>query len=89
MGTRLHVGNLSFQTTEQALKERFAADGRQVAEVAVVTDRATGQSRGFAFVQMASDADAQAAIAALNGTQIDGRAIKVSEARERTGGPRS
>jgi RNA recognition motif-containing protein len=89
MGSRLHVGNLSFQTTEQSLKEHFAADGRNVAEVAVVTDRATGQSRGFGFVTMGSDADAQAAITALNGVEIDGRAIKVSEARERTGGPRS
>ena len=85
----MYVGNLSFGTTEQALKEHFAADGRQVTEVAIVTDRATGQPRGFAFVQMGSDADAQSAISALNGREVDGRAIKVSEARERTGGPRS
>ena len=89
MGTKLYVGNLSAGTTEQALKAHFEADGRKVNEVAIVTDRATGQPRGFAFVQMGSDADAQAAISALNGREVDGRTIKVSEARERTGGPRS
>jgi cold-inducible RNA-binding protein len=86
MGTRLYVGNLSFSTTEQALRDLFAADGRKVAEVTVVADRATGQPRGFAFVEMGSQSDAEAAISSLNGREVDGRTLKVSEARERAGG---
>lgn len=83
MGTRIYVGNLSYSTTEETLRELFGADGRQVAEVAIVTDRATGAPRGFAFVQMGSDADAAAAITAMEGREVDGRTLKVSEARDR------
>jgi cold-inducible RNA-binding protein len=85
-GTRLYVGNLSFHTTEPTLRAAFEADGRQVVEVKIVTDRDTGQPRGFAFVEMASPADAEASIAALDGSQLDGRSLRVSIAQERTGG---
>lgn len=83
MGKRLFVGNLSFQTTEGTLESLFSQDGRQVASVSVVQDRETGRSRGFAFVEMANDADAQAAMKALDGAQVDGRAVRVNEAEER------
>jgi RNA recognition motif-containing protein len=84
MATKLYVGNLSFDTTEETLRNLFEADGRRVEEVAVVMDRDTGRSRGFAFVQMGSPDDAKAAVAALNGRDVDGRQLNVSEARERT-----
>ncbi len=83
MSTRIYVGNLSFDTTEQTLAEAFEQDGRKVSNIQVITDRDTGRSRGFAFVEMASDADAQAAIAALDGTDLDGRQLRVNEAEER------
>jgi len=86
MGTRLYVGNLSYSTTEESLRSAFEQDGRTVTEVKVVTDRDTGQPRGFAFVEMGSAADAQAAIAALDGQSLDGRTLKVNEALERSGG---
>ncbi|HEV8113833.1 MAG TPA: RNA-binding protein [Planctomycetota bacterium] len=86
MGSKLFVGNLSYNTTEADLRAAFAADGRQVKEVAIITDRMTGQPRGFAFVQMGSNEDAAAAIQALDGTQMDGRALRVNEAQERQGG---
>ena len=86
MGLRLFVGNLSFNTSEETLRAAFAANGRQVREVSIMTDRATGQPRGFAFVEMGSQADAQAAIQELNGKDLDGRAINVNEARERSSG---
>ena len=85
MGTRLFVGNLSFDTTEQALMAAFGTDGRRVASLGIVMDRDTGRSRGF--VEMESDGDAQGAIKALNGSQINGRTLRVSEAEERK--PRS
>jgi cold-inducible RNA-binding protein len=85
-GARLYVGNLSFQTTEASVRELFAQDGRTVVEVKLVTDRDTGQPRGFGFVEMASAQDAQAAIAACDGKALDGRTLKVSEAQERSGG---
>jgi len=92
---KLYVGNLSFSTTEEALQNEFSAHG-QVEEVAVITDRDTGRPRGFAFVTMSNDAEAQAAIESLNGTELDGRAITVNEAKPKTnagggggrGGPR-
>ena len=85
---RLYVGNLSFDTTEQGLTELFSQYGT-VANVAVITDRATGRSRGFAFVEMSADTEAKAALDALDGKEIDGRSLKVSEARERAErGPR-
>jgi RNA recognition motif-containing protein len=83
MGKRLYVGNLSFSTTEATLQAAFSQDGRKVASVSVVQDRDTGKSRGFAFVEMATDGDAQAAIQAMNGVQVDGRALRVNEAEER------
>jgi len=83
MGKRLYVGNLSFQTTEDSLREAFESDGRSVESVHIVTDRDTGRPRGFAFVEMGSDADAASAIDALNETELEGRTIQVNEARER------
>ena len=85
MGKRLYVGNLSYSTTEADLRDAFAAAG-EVAEVKVVLDRDTGRPRGFAFVEMATDAAAQSAMETLNGKDLQGRTIAVSEARERTGG---
>jgi RNA recognition motif-containing protein len=89
MSKRLFVGNLSFQTTEAGLSAIFAQEGRQVSTVTLVLDRDTGRSRGFAFVEMATDADAQKAIKSLDGTQLEGRALKVdiaAERKPRTGG---
>jgi RNA recognition motif-containing protein len=83
MGTRLYVGNLSYNVTEPELREAFGEEGRNVVEVKVVMDRDTGRPRGFAFVEMGSDAEASAAITSLTGREIQGRAINVSEARER------
>ena len=93
MGTRIYVGNLSFNTTEDVLRALCAEDGRNVSKVSIVTDRETGQPRGFAFVDFATEKDAQAAIAAMNGAQLGGRSLTVNEAREREqrgggGGPR-
>ena len=87
MGNRLYVGNLSFDTNDDSLRAAFAADGRNVKEVTIMTDRETGRPRGFAFVEMASSEDAQSAITALDGAELDGRNIKVNEAKERE--PRS
>ncbi|MCA8950199.1 MAG: RNA-binding protein [Planctomycetes bacterium] len=86
MGTRLYVGNLSFQTTEDALREAFGGDGRTVSEVKIMLERDTGRSRGFAFVEMGSDEDAQGAIAAMNGAELDGRPLRVNEAEPRREG---
>ncbi len=87
MGTRLYVGNLSYNVTEPELRDAFAEGGRNVVEVKVVMDRDTGRPRGFAFVEMGSDDEATAAISSLSGREIQGRAINVSEARARE--PRS
>jgi len=84
MGTKLYVGNLAFSTTEETLRGLFEADGRRVVEVSLVTDRVTGQSRGFAFVEMGSPEDATAAIEAVNGKVVDGRTLTVNEARPKT-----
>lgn len=80
----LFVGNLSFQTTADELRTHFAPYG-QITRVHMVIDRETGRSRGFAFVEMPSDDEAQRAIAALDGRPIGGRNIKVNEARPKTG----
>ena len=85
MGQKLYVGNLGFDVTSQELQDVFAGVGA-CDSVAVITDRATGQSRGFGFVEMASNGDAQKAIQQLDGKEIKGRAIRVSEARDRDGG---
>jgi len=87
MGTRLYVGNLSYNVTEPELREVFAEGGRNVVEVKIVMDRDTGRPRGFAFVEMGTDAEAEAAISSLTGREIQGRPINVSEARARA--PRS
>jgi len=87
MGSRLYVGNLSFQTTEDTLIAALSEGGRVVKDVHIVTDRETGRPRGFAFAEMANEADAQAAIQALDGTELDGRTLTVNEARERTPRP--
>jgi len=86
MGNKIFVGNLSFDMTEQELHDVFAADNRQVDRVSIVTDRETGRPRGFAFVEMASNADAAAAIAAVDGQEHLGRALRVNEAHDK---PRS
>jgi len=82
MGNRLYVGNLSFQATTETLKAAFASMG-EVVDVHIVTDRESGQSRGFGFVTMGSAQEAQNAIAQLNGTMIEGRPVRVNEAEER------
>ena len=83
MGKRLYVGNLSYDSTEDSVRSAFSADGRSVTEVIIMMDRDTGRPRGFGFVEMGSDQDAQAAIQAMDGADLDGRTIKVNEARER------
>jgi len=82
MGTRLYVGNLPFDVDETQLRGLFEKDGRQVSEVKIIMDRDTGRPRGFAFVEMGSQADASGAISALNGTEVGGRALTVNEARD-------
>lgn len=87
---RIYVGNLSYTTDEQGLRAAFAEHG-EVQNVALIMDRETGRPRGFAFVEMTNDAEADAAIEALNGATLDGRRLTVNEARpreERGGGPR-
>ena len=81
MGNRLYVGNLSFGTTQAAIEAAFAAAG-EVREVAMPTDRETGQPRGFAFVTMGTAQAATAAISQMNGVMLDGRNIKVNEAAQ-------
>ena len=80
MNTKLYVGNLSFDTTENGLQDAFAAHGT-VTEANLMTDRATGRPRGFAFVTMGSPDEAQKAVEALNGANLDGRTLTVNEAR--------
>ena len=80
--TKLYVGNISFRTTEDDLRDLFSAHGN-VSSASMVTDRDTGRSRGFAFVEMSSDAEAKAAIQALDGQTVDGRTIQVNVARPR------
>jgi len=79
----IFVGNLSFNTNEDELRQAFEAYG-QVDRVSILTDRDTGRSRGFGFVEMASNEDGEKAIAALNGAQLGGRTINVNEARPKT-----
>ncbi|MFB3816765.1 MAG: RNA recognition motif domain-containing protein [Candidatus Methylomirabilales bacterium] len=83
MGTRLYVGNLPFDVDESQLRTLFTGSGRTVTEVKMVTDRETGRPRGFAFIEMGSQADATAAVQELNGKELGGRALTVNEARER------
>ena len=85
MGKKIFVGNLSFDTTSADLESLFSEVG-QCESASVVNDRATGRSRGFGFVEMSSAAEAQQAINTLNGRELQGRTINVSEARERSSG---
>jgi RNA recognition motif-containing protein len=80
MGNKIFVGNLSWESTEQELNNLFSESG-QVASVKIITDKFTGQPKGFAFVEMATDAEARKAIEALNGTMLKDRALTVNEAR--------
>ena len=82
MNTKLYVGNLSYDATENDLQDAFAAFGT-VTDVNLITDRATGRSRGFAFVTFANPEAAKAALDGLQGKDVKGRALKISEARER------
>ncbi len=82
MGRKLYVGNLPYSTDQNSLQEAFSACGT-VDSVNVITDRDTGQSKGFAFVEMSSDGEAQKAIQELNGSNLGGRDIKVNEAKPR------
>ncbi|MBI5432913.1 MAG: RNA-binding protein [Planctomycetes bacterium] len=86
MGSKLYVGNLSFNTTEAGLREVFEAEGWNVKEIALMSDRETGRPRGFGFVTLGSDADAQAAIAKLDGFELDGRRLRVNEAQQKPAG---
>ncbi len=86
MSSKVYVGNLPFSSTEDELFSLFGADSRQVKEVAIITDRETGRPRGFAFVTMGSDDDARAAVEALDGASLGGRALRVNIAEERQGG---
>jgi RNA recognition motif-containing protein len=85
MAAKIYIGNLSFNTTTQDLEDMFGEFGT-VQSVNIIEDRETGRSRGFAFVEMASNEEAQNAISALNGKEIDGRSLTVNEARPREEG---
>jgi RNA recognition motif-containing protein len=82
MGKKLYVGNLSYHTYEDGLRDLFQNYGT-VASVKIITDRETGNSKGFGFVEMGSDSEAQAAIAGTNGKPLDGRNLKVNEALDK------
>jgi RNA recognition motif-containing protein len=85
MGKKLYVGNLSFDVDSSALEQMFTAFGT-VQSAQVIVDRDTGHSKGFGFVEMGSDAEAQAAIAAMSGKQMGGRSLTVNEAKPKEGG---
>jgi cold-inducible RNA-binding protein len=86
MSTKIYVGNLPYSCDGEQLRALFAEDGRNVEDVAIITDRVTGQPRGFAFVQMATADDAARAIEKLHGSNFGGRTLTVNEARPREGG---
>jgi cold-inducible RNA-binding protein len=86
MATKIYVGNLPYSCDAEQLRTLFSAEGRKVEDVAIITDRVTGQPRGFAFVQMSTDDDAKRAIEALHGASFGGRTLTVNEARPREGG---
>jgi RNA recognition motif-containing protein len=85
MGNRLFVGNLPFDVTEAQVRSFVAGDNRKVVSVKIVTDKDTGRSRGFAFVDLETDEEAQSAISELNGKDLGGRQVVVNEAQERGG----
>ena len=86
MGNRIYVGNLPFSADESSVKSLFEQNDLSVTEVKLITDRETGRPRGFGFVEMANSEDADKAISDLNGHQMDGRALTVNEAKERSEG---
>ena len=85
MGKKIYVGNLPYSVTDATLEQLFSAHGT-VQSAQVIMDRDTGRSKGFGFVEMASDSEAQAAMIALNLKEVDGRSLTVNEARPKTGG---
>jgi RNA recognition motif-containing protein len=87
MGRKIYVGNLSYNTTESELESLFGAHG-SVQSAQIISDKMTGRSKGFGFVEMATDEEAQAAIAALNGQEVDGRTLTVNEAKPKEDRPR-
>lgn len=87
MATKLYIGGLSYSTTEPTLKESFAQAGT-VVSATIIMDKMTGRSRGFGFVEMGSEEEAQQAISMFNGTELDGRTITVNEARPQEDRPR-
>jgi cold-inducible RNA-binding protein len=87
MGKKLYVGNLSFETMESDIQQMFSQAGT-VTSCSLITDKFTGKSRGFAFVEMGSDAEAQKAITQFHGKDLDGRALTVNEAKPREERPR-
>jgi RNA recognition motif-containing protein len=82
MGKKIYVGNLSYNTYEDGLRSHFQSFGT-VVSAKIITDRDTGQSKGFGFVEMGTEEEARAAISALNGQELDGRALKVNEAMDK------
>lgn len=86
MAKKIYVGNLSYKTTEEELKSLFEAHG-PVSSVKIITDRESGRSKGFGFVEMETEQDGRSAIAALNSAEVGGRQIRVNEAAERTERP--
>ncbi|MBN2375100.1 MAG: RNA-binding protein [Sedimentisphaerales bacterium] len=85
MGKKVYVGNMSYETSQADLEQMFSEHGT-VESAQVITDRDTGRSKGFGFIEMSSDDEAQAAITALDGKDCGGRALKVNEAKPRTSG---
>jgi RNA recognition motif-containing protein len=83
MAKKLYVGNLSYNTDDASLEAAFSADGRSCLSARVITDRDTGRSRGFGFVEFDDDGDAQAAMEAMDGQDLDGRTLRVNEANDR------
>lgn len=88
MAKKLYVGNLSYDTTQDSLRELFSQAG-SVADAMIIMDKMSGRSKGFGFVEMATDEEAQAAIDMFNGKEIDGRALTVNEARPKEDRPRN
>ena len=88
MAKRIYVGGLPYSTTDEDLEKMFASSGT-VTSATVVSDRYTGQSKGFGFVEMSTDAESDAAIASLNGTMVGGRSLTVNEAKPREDRPRT
>ncbi len=83
MSSKIFVGNISYHTTEESLREVFESAGHSVVSVRIITDRETGRSRGFGFVEFGSEADARSALDELNGRNVDGRPLRLDLAQER------